>query len=1073
MPLLDKKPAPETGMLDEDVGMFNEREYEEETEAFREEYDRLYAVELDPRDMLPPTSNSYMNAMTDVTNILLGDEMASVGIALDRDGFNFDVDTATNFWSEHPVRASLATLTTFVPMAKILSKSVKAGKMGAISDEMLMKTDFGLVDDAEDLLRMGDTEKDILKQQFNTLTQRRDLERKIELGTATFKDKSVHNLHKWFGNSYMEQTDMKILPTARLEWQKSMNALMDKNGVITDFLKTMPDDSQMGTQIARYLDDPSTLGDIPQKYQSWAVRMADELRSEQSTMIAEGLISQSEAEHVGDLWFSMTREGTKRDMGSMTTIVERTAKGEPRVLTIPRTTSPNLLRRDMSRPQIKGFLEKQRSAELLTEGKTDEALDMLKGEGYEDVRQLIEEGNKKGAIKLLSQQGTVDFSPKELTFNTLFQQKQLLATYRGLRDLAMNPDITKSADFVASMGPNARKNWMNLDELDGSDRLRRMVGISTGNEIEALGYVPKKLFAEMKEIVGMDKGNWKSGVGDLTQAIVAMYKTAKTAFNLPTHLQNSLGNDFFLLARGVNPYSSNFWDLKKKSWRAIAAMQKSRRKGISVETGIKGIENTKLKSMIGKADIDIAEELASGELTDLLELSSMLQTEGIGVLQNIIKNSEHGLTKGFVNLYNKAIKPLGGPQAADAYMREDGMAKLAYFLHLRQRGLSRKACLNEVGRSLPMYNTVGDIPAQARPIALPWITFPVEATRILKNNLEDHPIKAMMMLQLPEMLQLGSYGAGRAGLLGATRMNAEEIEAKKKQLPTWAHRPASFMTPWKDKNGDFRAMMMDWLPYASAMPPSIADEAPLLKKMPFGMDEPMPIMGAMYYALTGKDAWGREMPTEGAQGKVVNMVMNTLALISPPLLSQYAFNSSEPEPGYKLLQDIGKATNPYTNKEGDPLLDFIGNRVIGLKSYAASPEQQLANEEFTKKDLRSLRGRYTREWSALLKSNDLQSAAEKMQAVHATFVQEYGNPKLAQEKFSNWLSRHYKDLSTHPQLRGMSREELETKINDTRKAGDLRTRAAREMFMTYQTELGRRGRQSNGGRSNPLLPGLK
>ena len=40
---------------------------------------------------------------------------------------------------------------------------------------------------------------------------------------------------------------------------------------------------------------------------------------------------------------------------------------------------------------------------------------------------------------------------------------------------------------------------------------------------------------------------------------------------------------------------------------------------------------------------------------------------------------------------------------------------------------------------------------------------------------------------------------------------------------------------------------------------------------------------------------------------------------------------------------MGKAVNPYTNKEGDPMLDLFMNRVVGLKSYASSPEQQLAN----------------------------------------------------------------------------------------------------------------------------------
>ena len=81
MPLLEKKLPPDS------TGIFPEEDYEAETEKFREEYDRIYGAELDPTDVLPPTSDNYMNTATDLTNILFGDEMASVGVELDKEGF--------------------------------------------------------------------------------------------------------------------------------------------------------------------------------------------------------------------------------------------------------------------------------------------------------------------------------------------------------------------------------------------------------------------------------------------------------------------------------------------------------------------------------------------------------------------------------------------------------------------------------------------------------------------------------------------------------------------------------------------------------------------------------------------------------------------------------------------------------------------------------------------------------------------------------------------------------------------------------------------------------------------------
>lgn len=1076
MPLLEKR-VPPVGAVGE--GLFPTEDYEAETETFREEYDRIYGATLDRRDLLPPTSDNYINTAVDIGNLLLGDEMATVGVTLDREGFHHSLEIAKDFWSEHPIRASLASLTTFVPMTKVLGRFKQVEKLADVADNDLLKLE--MVDDVSDLARMGEKEKDILRQQFLTYKQHSDLVTKIDNGTASLKDRAFYKMYKMFGNSYLEHTDPKLISSTRMQWQESVNRLLSENGTVSDFLKTMPQDEEVGIQIAKYLNDPSLIGQVPKKYQGWAIRLRDELNTTQQTMITEGLISQGEAARVGDIWFSLVREGTQRDFGNVTTILERTPSGRARALTIPKTTSPNLLNRQMSRGEIAPFLIKQEAADYLSKGRIEDAIALLKGSGdeFSDATRLIEEGNKAAAMRLLKSSGTVDFTPKSLTWNTLFNQKQLLENYRILRDIALNPDITKSREYVAQLGPKAQKDWLPLGSIDGADRLQRMVEIQKGESIAELGYVPKKLFNEMKEIVGQgESSNWKSGAGDFVQAIVAMYKTSKTAFNVPTHLQNFLGNNFFLLNAGVNPFSKDFMKLQGVSLGAIRSMQKASRKGIGESEAIKGLFKDeklpiKLKSLIGGNEIDVAAEFASPELKDLLELTSLLQTEGIGVLQNIVKNAEHSPVKTMINGYNKVLKGTKAEVAADYYIAEDGMAKAAYFLNLRQKGLSRSAALNEVGRRLPMYNTVGQLPALARSSVLPWITFPVEAARILKNNFTDHPLKTMMLIQSPELMQVGGYAAGRTNFLGATQMNAEEIQQRKDMLPNWANRPASFMTPWTDKNGDFRAAMLDWIPYSSIMPPTVAEEAPLLKQLPFGADEPLPIYGALYYSLTGKDAWGREVPTDSTIGKLGNIMLQTIGLIMPPLAQKYLFNPREPKFGYNLLKDTGKAVDPYTNKEGDPVLDLFMKNVVGVKTYAASPEQQLANEQFTKRDLQALRARYSREWSALLKSDDLQGAAERMRDVHSTFVTEWGDPKMAQEKFSNWLSRHWKDLSKHPQLRGMSKEELEYRILQLRRAGDIRTRAQRELLETYRKELGARGRTSQGGSVNPLFPQMR
>ena len=1060
MPTLLNKQIPQ-----DPSGLFGERDYEAETERFREEYDSIYARDLDPRDYLPPSND--LNTVRDLTNIVLGDEMASVGASLDRDGLHWELEKAKNFWAEHPVRATLATLTTAIPMASAAMKQFRAAKVVGITDDMVLAQ--GMVDDTVDIARMGEKEREVLRKQHYTLTQNADLEERIALDQASVKDIATYKMHKWFGNSYMEHSDPRLWTKTRREWMETNNRLLGDNGIITDFLKKMPEDEEIGTSIARYLDNPRLLSEIPKKSRAWAVRLGDELRDTQSTMVREGLIANEEAAQVGDTWFSMLREGTKKDFGPTTTILERTNTGKVRVMAVPRTASPNLLKRSMPKEELTEFMRKQQASEWLSKGRTDDALALLQGDAYTDVRRLIDQGDKGTAIKILGEQGKVDFTPKSLTFNSLFAQKQLLNTYRYVRDIALDPSITITSDQLMRMGPAARRNWQNLDKLDGADRLRRMASIGKGEPVNALGHVPKRVYSEMQELVGMDRSNWKSGVGDLTQALVAMYKTAKTAFNAPTHVQNVIGNNFFLLNAGVNPLSPEFLKLQGLSLKAINSMQRAARKGVGSAESLSDVSKLKLDSLAGGKKIDVVEELQSPELKDILELSSLMTAEGIGVLQNIIKNARTGSpVKALVSGYNKVLKGGRLDRLADLYMAEDGMAKMAYFLHLRQRGLSRAASLNEVGRRLPMYNSVGEVPGMLRSSVLPWITFPIEASRIMKNNLVDHPLKTAMILQIPEMMQVAAYGAGRAGWGEA--MSAQEIEERKTQLPAWAHRPASFMTPWRDKNGDFRAAMLDWLPYSSAMPSTIHKDAPAIKKLPFGLDEPIPILGAAYMALTGKDAWGREIPSASLPGKITSMMLNLTGMIAPPLMQKYFFNPTDPKFGYSVLQDTGNAINPYTMKEGDPVLDLFMNRVIGFKSYASSPEQQLANESFKLRDLRSLRGRYTREWAALLKSGDTDTAARRLRDIHATFVQESGDPALAQQKFSAWLTRHWRDVGKHPQLRGISKEELESRMSGiTQAAGQQRTRTQRELYEAYAKELGRRGRTSGGGRNNPLF----
>lgn len=1042
----------------------SEDQLDYENMRIREEYQMAQSRNLNARDFMPPTK---LDPGHDIVEIMFGDSLASLGFSVDKKKLDWDLETAKDFWTEHPIRSLLATATTLVPTANVLTKPFRGAKAAGVGAETVAQ--MGLVDNVADFHALGRAEQKILQNQAYALTQNRALEEAVEAGVGSVKDQALYKFNKAFGNSYMEQTDPKLLVSARTQWIDGMRDVFKDTEPTAEFLKRLPDDEGLGIKIARYFNDPGRIHDIPKKHRAIAMRMADELRTTQLTAVKEGMISPEEAAHVGEVWFSTVRKGTQRDFGQVTTVLDKTKSGTTRVLTVPKTQSPNLLQREASAANIEEHLTKLDAAHALSTGSPETAIRLLKEKpGYQDAIDLINSGDHGAARRLLTAGGEIDFRPSAITHGSVVHQKALLEAFRTVRDIALNKDITKSAAELQGVLKSGQ--YLNLDDLDNADRIRRMVGTKLGTDVSELGWVPKKLFGEVKELTGQGE-SFRSGYADFMNVVTAMYKTAKTAFNLPTHGQNMIGNSFFLVNRGVNPFSRDFLGLQKLSWHAITSMQRAARKGGSIGDELTNLgESSKLKGLNGKT-IDVVEEINSPELKDLIEESSLIQEEGIGPITNAIKNAQDGPTKYLAQLYNKAMSKTKAEKFADWYMAEDGMAKMAYFLHLRQRGLNRSAALFEVGRSLPMYTTVGDVPRFLRGHLLPWVTFPAEAARIMKNNLNDHPLKTLAMLQIPQMLQLGAYQAGATGLLGAEKISGQDLDAIKAQAPTWAQKPSSIVTPWTDDNEDLRVATLDYLPYSSVMPATTAKEAPFLKQLPFGADNPFPILGGIMYAMTGKDPWGREYPTEGALGKAKVAAMNTVGLIMPPLLQRYLLNPRDPKMGYSFLQDAGKAVNPYTNKKGDPFFDLFMNRVAGARSYAANPEQQIANQNFMNQNFSKLRGRYAREWSALLKSGDLNGASGKLRDIHMTLVNEHGDPAVANAKFVDWLDKHRKDIANHPQLRGMSETDIRQKLKDLLAAGPIRSRAAGDLYNAYSRELGVRGRQSDNGSKNPLFGG--
>lgn len=1038
----------------------NPIDFQAEAERIQEEFLAREAKNIQRAQVLPPRENTDL--ITDATNILFGDFGKTMGFTLDQKGLRWNLETAKDAWTEHPVKSAIEVGLNLAPVAFKAMQLTRAAKIAGVSDEAIMS--MNLVDEGVDLASLGEKEKNIMKGQVYNLQRKRDLTDKINSGLATPKEKAFHWLDQKFGNSYMEAVDPTVSHEYMKNWVTRFKGAVTDNDTFKALVRTAPPDEE-GVRIAQYFADPSKLDAIPKKYQPWAMQMSDELRTTQSQMVKEGLISAEEAEKVGPTYFSMLREGTpEAEIGAYTKIISTDPSGKSSMISLPKTYSPNLLQRSMKKEEVQDFLIRREAAQLIEKGDPKAAVSIL-GDKYSDIKGLINEGKGFDAVKALTVDGKVDLTPKSLTINSMAKQKALLETYRYVRDLSI-----KYGKKGEELTPAMKADWLSLDGLQGSDRIRRMVGYSKGLDkpTDELGFIPKNLFKEIESVVGTDQGS--GSVLDILDLATSWHKTVVTSMNPGTHASNMIGNAIFMWNAGVDITSKNYWEVQSKTWDAVRKMQDGfRAKGSLADLGDLG----SITNISGK-EIKLADELNSSELKELIDQSTLLSSEGIGLIKRMQDSAKEGsftkmVAKGMNKIASMGPGPFKMEKAADLYMAEDAAMKMAYYMTLRQKGLSRQSAMLEVGKRMPMYNTVGEVWKGLRRSVQPWITFPVETARILKNNLMDYPLRTSLLLQFPHFAQLGSYGGMQAMGRGQTY---QTINDRKNQLPMWATKPSTVMTPWVDVNGDFRHATLDFLPYTAVFPESVHKDAPFMQKVPV-FQEMMPILSGLYYAATGKDAWGREIPANSVTQKAGYAAVQTMGFLAPPIVNKYMLNANDPTAFYRFHQDLGQYPNQYTGKEGDPMFDMFLNSVVGLKNYPSSPEQAIANKSFKNRDIDAYKARMSKEASSLLKIGDTEGAGERLENIYQLILEQHGEPTVARRKFNDFLKRFTKANRTAKVLQGMSMEQLERELDQQGDSIAYESALVRDEYInTIKQARAQKKRTSEDGMFNPIIPDM-
>jgi hypothetical protein len=311
---------------------------------------------------------------------------------------------------------------------------------------------------------------------------------------------------------------------------------------------------------------------------------------------------------------------------------------------------------------------------------------------------------------------------------------------------------------------------------------------------------------------------------------------------------------------------------------------------------------------------------------------------------------------------------------------------MAYYLSLRGDGFSKVAAATEVARRLPMYNTVGSTIKKGRKFWLPWATFPAEAMRITKNNIQDYPLRMMPWLRAPQIMQTMASGMGVAP---GTREGVAEAE---RQLPWWAQKSTTVLAEGgamakaggaatglvtggflggfagpkgavagmvagavtggvlaalatdEEHEKQLRGGLMDWIPHSTTFLASTsrdwAGEGALPAQTFQGMIEQMPaeplaILKPMIDAIAGEDAFGNPVGDGTVYGGISKAIAGTIGLMAPPVIQRYGFQTRMPDVPASIdpfgitniarLKIEGGSLIPFMDPAMDPMTGMVGS----------------------------------------------------------------------------------------------------------------------------------------------------
>ncbi|KKL51776.1 hypothetical protein LCGC14_2292110, partial [marine sediment metagenome] len=529
-------------------------------------------------------------------DFLFGTEAAVIGIAHDSEGWSWSVDNLKKQWSEQPLWSSLLSTASLVgtmvlPAGLAVRSSLKVGKLatqagikakgslkafeaselsgwkasGMIEKDVMSYADMGGAAGAKRLRQLQ------LTREKSAMKLAAAKERSGEAIPWFKKDKPFERIQyefdKRFSNTYNALVDEEGAHVqVKRGYHAALNSLWQSN-MVSQVFKHMPS-FESGTKVQAHLlarVNPTLAGRATKDYgklsnkEKQFVDIYSEFNKKgQARRFESGYLSDEEFAKWGEGHLPALNLGTPDPgVGVSTTFLKRTTKAE--LKRRERSTAAGLIEKEVPRTGLGKLIFGGNKTIIEGAGKsyspiTQTTLPRLTSPTL--LARTKDFDQHYDALKA----GKLITDPHQFTTLGIIQDEILETNYNFVRDLLVDEKFIASKADILTLGMGAekaaQKGWIHVGQAgEGvAVRLQRMIAKKTGNPEIDLPYIRKETFDAIWGDNGM-MDQVKIIRTSLLEAGTTVHKTAKTALNPATHLQNITGNLSFLSQGGFNMMS--------------------------------------------------------------------------------------------------------------------------------------------------------------------------------------------------------------------------------------------------------------------------------------------------------------------------------------------------------------------------------------------------------------------------------------------------------------------------------------------------------------------------------------